>query len=80
MDNVVTINNEAFWQEGEPVPEIVEILEEALSQAKAGKLTALSVSMVDASGFVNCKTFWVKHRYSLVGIMAVAQHEAVTLL
>ena len=66
---VVSISGAPVATEGAPDPALVEILEQALVEAKAGKLTDLALISIDGKGF--WKSGWVAefHGMQMVGCL-----------
>lgn len=61
----------------EPVPEVVEHLEELLAQAKRGEVRALAVVSVEPDGGVNSRSTTQGHFWKLLGGLTVLQHRMI---
>ena len=67
MAEVVSINGGQHVAAGEPVPEIVAMLEQALDEARSGKIAACALAAVDGSGFVTTGAALLTYRFTLLG-------------
>ena len=73
-NKVVGLRGEPVLAHGEALPEIVEICEALLADAKSGKIVALGVAAVDPKDWCWSTFALASHRFTLSGAVANLQH------
>lgn len=77
MAEVRSLHGTPVVQQGEPDPDVVEVLEESLNQAKAGRTQAIAIFTFDRADNYTLTTAGDVYVQRLIGLLAQAQHELI---
>lgn len=70
---VVEVTPEVMGDAVPAVPQIVQLLEDALARAKAGEIRSLGLSYVGIGGFATSAYHLGEHRFTVIGATAWLQ-------